>query len=517
MIKKNSTRVMVNTGAQYVRTVVNIILSLYSTRLILNTLGIEDYGLFTLVAGVVSMLSFMTNAMVTTTQRFLSYHQAKSSIEELRDVFSNSVLMHVMFAVVILIILEIAGLFLFDGFLNIEADRKGAAEIVYQCAVMMILTSFITAPFKALIISHENIVYISVIDILDGVLKVLVAIFLTYISYDKLIFYGFLMYSIYIINLLAFSVYDFRKYSECVMPRIRTLNYGVMKKMSSFVGWQLYSSGCIIGRTQGTAVILNKLFGTTINAAFGIALQISGSINFISNSLILAINPQIVKAEGAGDREKMFRLSEIASKFSFLLLSVLVIPLCIIMPDVLKLWLGSNVPENTVLFCRVILITALIDQITFGLGSANQAIGNIKEYALSINSLKIITLIPLYLLLISGVQIGLAIWTYPLFELLCALARLIFLHRSGGLVIKTFVRNVFYKVPVPFFFLLVCYGVCSYSEMPLLGVIGLGVIFSFLYLVIIYRFSLNNYEKDIMSGILTPVIRKIKYKNASKL
>ena len=179
MIKKNSTRVMVNTGAQYVRTVVNIILSLYSTRLILNTLGIEDYGLFTLVAGVVSMLSFMTNAMVTTTQRFLSYHQAKSSIEELRDVFSNSVLMHVMFAVVILIILEIAGLFLFDGFLNIEADRKGAAEIVYQCAVMMILTSFITAPFKALIISHENIVYISVIDILDGVLKVLVAIFLT--------------------------------------------------------------------------------------------------------------------------------------------------------------------------------------------------------------------------------------------------------------------------------------------------------------------------------------------------
>ena len=215
---QNSTRLIVNTSAQYARTLINLVLSLYSTRVILSALGIQDYGVYTLIAGVVSMLAFMTNAMVSTTQRFMSFHQTKSNLEVQQRIFGNSVLMHIFFSLGVLILLEIVGLFLFDGFLNIAPERVPAAKIVYQCAITMILCSFITAPFKALLISHENLVYISIIDVLDGLMKVGVAFLLIYITHDKLILYGYLMIAIYVLNLIAFSVYDFRKYKECVIP-----------------------------------------------------------------------------------------------------------------------------------------------------------------------------------------------------------------------------------------------------------------------------------------------------------
>ena len=328
---RSSTRLIVNTGAQYLRTIINIVLSLYSTRLILHALGIEDYGVYTLIAGVVSMLAFMTNAMVSTTQRFMSYHQTKSTLATQQIIFGNSIIMHLLFGVVVLLLLEVIGLFLFDGFLNIVPARISAAKIVYQCAIAMILCSFMTAPFKALLISHENLVYISIIDILDGILKVGVALVLLALNQDKLILYGYLMISIYLLNLFAFLIYDGIKYQECVLPKIKNFNKEYLKSMSSYVGWQLYSTGCVIGRTQGTAIILNRFFGTVINAAFGIALQLSGAVNFISSALVTAINPQIVKAEGSGNRKKMFELAEVASKFSFLLLAMVVIPIACIL------------------------------------------------------------------------------------------------------------------------------------------------------------------------------------------
>ncbi|MBD5344402.1 MAG: hypothetical protein HDR90_05375 [Bacteroides sp.] len=507
-IKKNSTRLIVNTGAQYARTLINLVLSLYSTRLILAALGLADYGIFTLIGGVVSMLAFMTNAMVTTTQRFMSYHQAKSDLETQQIIFGNSVLMHLAVSVAVLALLEIAGLFLFDGFLNIAPERLPAAKVVYQCTIAMILMSFITAPYKALIISHENIVYTSVVDVCDGVLKVGIAVMLTFMDADKLVTYGFLMLSIYVLNLLAYSIYDFRNYKECIMPRLRFFNKEYVKSMSSFIGWQLYSTGCIMGRTQGTAIIINKFFGTVVNAAFGIALQLSGAVSFVSSALMLAINPQIVKAEGGGDRAKMFRLAEIASKFSYLLLAMIVIPIIFALPEVLHLWLGE-VPDYAVLFCSVILITGLVDMITTGLGTCNQAIGNIGPYSVTVNTIKVLTLPVLWALLALGVKIQYAIWSYAVVELICALVRLPFLKYSGGLKISQFVCNVFLKIIIPSVFLaVVCYileqtgiGLVLYviSLIPVVVVYGL----------IIYRFSLLPNEREIIDGVVASLRNKI--------
>ncbi|MBD5251063.1 MAG: hypothetical protein HDR83_04535 [Bacteroides sp.] len=507
-IKKNSTRLIVNTGAQYARTLINLVLSLYSTRLILAALGLADYGIFTLIGGVVSMLAFMTNAMVTTTQRFMSYHQAKSDLETQQIIFGNSVLMHLAVSVAVLALLEIAGLFLFDGFLNIAPERLPAAKVVYQCTIAMILMSFITAPYKALIISHENIVYTSVVDVCDGVLKVGIAVMLTFMDADKLVTYGFLMLSIYVLNLLAYSIYDFRNYKECIMPRLRFFNREYVKSMSSFIGWQLYSTGCVLGRTQGTAIIINRFFGTVVNAAFGIALQLSGAVSFVSSALMLAINPQIVKAEGGGDRAKMFRLAEIASKFSYLLLAMIVIPIIFVLPEVLHLWLGE-VPDYAVLFCSVILITGLVDMITTGLITSNQAIGNIGPYSLTINTIKLTTLPVLWLLLKFGVEIKIAIWCYAVIELICALSRLPFLKYSGGLNVGEFVKNVFLKIIAPTLFItLGCYALSTFQLILPLYLLALIPIVA-IYCWIIYRFGLLANEQKIIADVVNSLRTKL--------
>lgn len=503
---RSSTRLVVNTSAQYARTIVNLILSLYSTRLILHALGVADYGIFTLIAGVVSMLAFMTNAMVTTTQRFMSYHQTKSSLEEQKRVFGCSVQMHILFSFGILLILEIIGLFLFDGFLNIAQERVSAAKIVYQCAITMIILSFISAPFKALLISYENLVYTSIIDVLDGVLKVGIAILLTHLNSDKLVLYGYLMIGVYLVNFLSFVIYDFKRYPTCVFPKLQYFNKDYLKSMGSFVVWQLYSTGCIIGRTQGIALVLNRFFGTVVNAAFGIALQVSGAISFISSALVTAINPQIIKAEGGGDRHKMFELAEIASKYSFLLLAMVVVPIIFVLPEVLKLWLGE-VPTDSVLFCRVILIAALLDQVTYGLGTANAAIGNIKPYSLTVNTIKVLTVPALLILLLIGVEIKIAIWIYAIFELVCALTRLPFLKYNGGLNIHEYVKNVFGKIAIPFLFLLIAYISLNYLVSNIGSFILAALFVTILYVCGIYIFSLSQKEKIIIDNILLKVRR----------
>jgi len=509
MIRKNSTRLIVNTAAQYARTVINLVLSLYSTRLILNALGIVDYGIFTLIGGVVSMLAFMTNAMVTTTQRFMSYHQTRSGLETQQAIFSNSVLMHIGVSLVVLVILEIAGLFLLDGFLNIIPDRLHAARIIYQCTIAMILMSFITAPYKALLISHENIVYTSAVEVCDGIMKVIIAVALTVWGADKLVMYGYLMLGINALNLLAFSIYDFRNYKECIVPRLRLFDRKYLRSMGSFIGWQLYSTGCVVARTQGTAIIINKSFGTAVNAAFGIALQISNAVSFISSSLTLAINPQIVKAEGGGERQKMLLLAEVASKFSFLLLAFIVIPLLFILPEVLKLWLGE-LPAYSVLFCTIILITSLVDQITVGLITANQAIGNVGAYALTINTIKVLTLPVLWLLLKAGVNIGYAMWCYPVIELICALCRLPFLRSTGGLCIIQFIKNVFIRITPPTSILTIgCLGIYSlhmHLSLYLLSIIPVVAIYG----LIIYKYSLDANERAIVDRMAISFRNRIK-------
>ncbi len=444
----NSQRIIVNTAAQYTRTVLNVCMSLYSTRLILAALGQSDYGIYSVVAGVVAMLSFVTNALVTTTQRYLSFHHGAGDKDKIRLVFGNSVLLHIIIGIGLAAILCSIGPWVVNHLLNIAPERIEAALIVYFAAVIMLLLTFLTAPVRALFIARENIVYISIVDVLDGVLKLVLAIWLSHIAYDRLITYAGFMTSIQVFNLLAFTIYAAWKFEECHWPRLREWNKQYIRELSSFAGWTVYSTGCIIARTQGIAILLNRFLGTAINAAYGIALQVTGAVQFVSVSILNAINPQIMKAEGCGDRQRMIMLAEYASKYAFLLLSIVAIPLIAEMDAVLHLWLGE-VPDHAVMFCQFILAAALCDQLTIGLGSANQAIGQIRNYSIVVNTIKVLTVPAVWFCLQNGLSLTSVMICYVLFELTCAIVRLPFLKITAGISIRHFIERVLWRVLCP--------------------------------------------------------------------
>lgn len=462
-----SVRILTNTTAQYLRTIINVCLSLYSTRLILSALGQTDFGIYSVVAGVVSMLSFMTNALVSTTQRYLSFNHGKADREKTSQVFANSLLLHVVIGTSAFVILALLTYPIVLGVLHIETGRETAAVVVYLSAALMLLFTSFTAPFRALFIARENIVYISIVDVLDGLLKLLIAVFLVYVaSSDQLITYSLLLIGISLFNLSAFAIYALRHFEECHIPHWCEWDKRYIKDLSGFAGWTIYSTGCIMARTQGIAIILNRFFGSAVNASYGIAQQVSGAVHFVAQSVLNAMSPQIIKAEGGGNRLRMLKLSEFASKYATLLMAMIVIPLVFEMPVVLELWL-HQVPSDAVMFCRFILIASVCDQLTIGLGIANQAIGKIRNYSLTINTIKILSLPSAWLCLRIGMPVDSTMYCYLLFEIICALARLPFLKITAGLSISGFIKNVFLRSSLPILLQLACcYTITQYIEFP---------------------------------------------------
>lgn len=504
---KASQRVFVNTIAQYGRTVINMVLSLYTVRLVLLTLGASDYGIYTLVAGVVSMLAFITNSLVSTTQRYVSFYQGKGNLGKLKEVFNNSLIIHLIIGLFVVIALEALIPLLFQGFLNIPSERTSAAQMVCQTVVWLIFFSFTAAPYRALLISHENIVYISIIDVLDGILKVILVILLTQISYDKLVWYGLIMLGVQVFNFLAFSVYCYNKYDECVLPNFKRINTEYLKGMFSFAGWSLYSTGCIIGRQQGIAIVLNKVAGPVINAAYGIGFQVAGYTNFLSASLVNAISPQIMKAEGAGDRDRALWLSNVTSKFIFFLLSAVCVPCMFEINEILEWWL-KDVPENASIFCVMVMAALLCDSLSIGLVYINQAIGKIGLYTVVLTTPKLITLPIVWILLKSGVSLTIVAGVYVVIELLCAIMRVPFIKRTAGLKVGRFLKEVTLHEVLPFMVCLVTSYFCSRLFSFDYGFVLTFIVTFIFYGASIYLLGLTKTERNIILGILHGITNK---------
>lgn len=505
-----SNRIVVNTLAQYVRTIINLVLSLYSSRLVLNILGVDDYGIYSLIAGVVSMLSFVTNSLVGSTQRFLSVSQGQGNMMRLKEVFGNSVLLHIGLGLVVTVILEVLVPLLFNGFLNIPADRLSVAKKLYQYVVVMVYVSFIAAPYKALLVSRENIVYTSVIDVLDGVLKVILVLLLPYVPFDKLVTYGFIMLLIQLFNFAAYSIYSHARYEEAVLPLFRVFRLGYIKELSSFTCWMVYSSVCITLKTQGVAIALNKALGTVVNAAYGIGLQISGLVSFVSSSLNNAVAPQLMSAEGRGERKHMLFLAEVESKFSFLLLAMIGIPTMFEMPVLLKLWLGDNVPANTMLFGCTFLIAQIIDMLSTGLALANKAIGNVGFYTVMTYSPKLFVL-PLSW---GMLKLGLPLWSVSVviivFETLCMFIRIWLFRKVDGFEMKEYIYSVVIRAIIPAVIsCITCWLIQLFivSEYRILLTFILSIL---LFIVVAYFCTLTSREKELIVIIL---MRAFKRKN----
>jgi len=504
-----SNRVILNTVAQYIRIIVNMVLSLYTVRLVLSTLGENDFGIYSLIAGVVAMLAFVTNSLVVTTQRFVSFYQGKGKIEKTKEIFNNSLAIHIIIGLVVSAILALFTPFLFNGFLNIPVDRIETGKLVYYTVVAIIFVSFITAPYRALLISHENIVYISVVDIIDAVLKVILVILMTFLDNDKLMLYSFIMLFINIVTFLLLMIYDYSKYTECVIPNFCRLKLSYVMEMGTFAGWSVYQTGCVVGRQQGISIVLNRFMGPVVNAAYGIGFQIAGYTNYLAGAVANAISPQIVKAEGSGDREKALWLSKVACKFNFFLLSALCVPCMFEIDNILKLWLGT-VPKDSNVFSIMVMLTLLCDAISIGFKYLVQAMGRLGMYSIITATPKLLALPIAFFIVRNNFPIEWVVIAYVTVELICSLLRIPYLYSRGRLQMGDFFKDVMLKeIFVTTVLIIVCWLITSFFDCQyrFLLTFGFGLTIHF---ITIYVIGLTSHEKLIVNKVIRSIINKIK-------
>lgn len=438
-----STRIIVNTIAQYCRSVITMALAFVTTRVVFRGLGVVDYGIFSVVAGLVTMLGFITNALVITTQRYISYSHGYGEKSEIHRIFVNSLLIHVVIAAVLTLALLLFKDTFVEHWLNIPPERTGAASTVYIITVILLALTVLEAPFRALFVARENIVFISCVEILDAVVKLTMVVMSFKIAgIDKLIAYSNVMALVMLINFIVFFGYAMWKYEECTL---RIKREDISKKyilgLTHFAGWTTVDTASAVLRSQGIAVILNNFLGAVINAAFGIALQIKGASSFIFTSIMNAMIPQIMKAEGAGNRERMLQLSAMMSKYSTSLMILSVFPILFELPSLLTLWLGSE-PEHAMMFCVFLIVAFLIDGASLGLHVANQALGNIGPYTLTMNIPKILSLGLIWLVLEWEYSVESVMWIYLIVETLVSLYRIPFTARRAGLSMLDYTKSV---------------------------------------------------------------------------
>lgn len=479
-----SKRIFVNTIAQYTKSFINVCLSLYTVPLILKALGDSDYGIYSLIAGVVALLAFVTNALVVTTQRNISFCLGVGDRERTRRMFSNSVLLHLAVGALLSIVI-IAVKVPVMSLLVIEDSRMDVAMTVYVMSLLMLFVSFITAPFKALLIAHENIVFISVIEVLDGVLKLVLTLILLDMDVDRLLIYSYMMIGVFSFEFLVYTLYSVFKYEECRILKIFSdFDKESLKTLGDFAGWTTLGMGVIVGRNQGLSILFNRLFGTVINAAYGIATHLYAAVSFISSSVLNAMNPQIMQAEGQSDRKKMIELSEKESKLVVGLMSLCFVPLIVEMDGVLDAWLRGDVPPYTVLFCKCLLWGFIFDQSTFGLHTANQATGQIRDYTIIMYTPKLLFLGVAWAILKFYGSVQIVMYSYIGLELVMALVRLPYMHKTVGIDTGHFIRYVFLRIIPLILLLLVVTGLlkwCIDMNLRFLVTIPLSVIIGVIY------------------------------------
>ncbi len=375
----SNRRIAKNTVMLYIRMLLSMVVSLYTSRVVLNTLGVEDYGIYGVVGGVVAMFSFLNSAMSGATSRFLTYEMGRGDTQRLRDTFSSALLIHIGISLVILLLGETVGLWFLTHKLVIPEERMFAAHVVYQLSIISTMVSITQVPYNATIIAHEQMDVYAYVELLNVSLKLLIVFLLPVIGHDKLIVYGILVFAVSLLIAMTYRWYCFKKY-----PEVRTrliFNKKMIYPMLSFSGWDIYVNMALMGRNQGVNILLNIFLGPIVNAAVNLGLTIQGVISAFGENVLTAIKPQIIKSYAKGEYIDMNKYMSMASGLATLLMSIISIPLIIEMDYILRLWLGTY-PEGTVGLGRLCLIFSLIyiafRPLVFGL----HAVGNIKTMGL---------------------------------------------------------------------------------------------------------------------------------------
>lgn len=436
---ENSKRIALNTILLYFRMFITMGIALYTSRIVLNTLGIEDFGIYNVVGGVVMMFSFLNASMSTATQRFLSFEIGKKNLDQLKKTFSMSINIHVIIATVVFIFAETIGLWFLNTKLVIPIDRLEAANWVYHFANLALFANIIRVPFNSLIIAHERMKIFAYISVFDAVLKLLIVLLLMRVGFDKLKVYSFLIFLVATIIFFIYWIYTRKEFKEIKYTFL--WDKALFDKLYSFFGWNLIGAINGVASQNGLNILLNLFFGPTINAARGIAFQVSSAVNGFVSNFQLAMYPQIVKSYAKGDTQYMHNIIFKGAKYSFFLLFFITLPILLETEIILQGWL-IQVPEYTVIFCRLVIINILIDCISGSLMSGAQASGKIKYYQIIVGGLLLLVVPISYSLLLLDYPPESTFYVCITISLMALFARLFILKYLINLSFSHFIREV---------------------------------------------------------------------------
>jgi Na+-driven multidrug efflux pump len=511
---KVAKRVAKNTAFLYARMGITVFISLYSTRLILAALGASDFGIFNVVGGAIVMLTFLNNAMAAATQRFMSYAQGEGNHQKQKNIFNVSIVLHLFIGVFLVFLLEGAGYVFFNGILRIDPDRMDAAKLIYHFLVISTFIKVISVPYDAVINAHENMFFVAILGIFEAISKLCIALYITNTNFDKLTSYGLLMASLTVVLLVIQRTFCSFKYEETKLRPIKYFSKPLFVEMSSFGGWSLLGSAASLFSIYGQGIVINLFFGTVVNAAQGVANQINGQIGAFSTTMLKALNPVIVKSEGAGDRKKQLKAALIGSKFTFALMAFFAIPAIIEMPYILSIWL-VEVPEYTILFCRLLLVKSLIEQQFFPLSTSISAAGDIKHFQITLSILALLPLFISYLLFNIGYPPA---TIYILFIIQVSIRSfgviLYYARKLCGLSISHFLKDVIIRnIIVVIFSIILSIIPIVIMQQGMMRLLLILTIHSIVFVLCFYLIGFNTYEKHLINDGIKPLTDRIRFKN----
>ena len=434
------TRIARNTLMLYIRMFALMLVGLYASRVVLAALGENDYGIYNVVGGVVAMFTIISGALNSAVQRFITFEMGKGEGGQLNKVYSTAVLIQLILGLVVVALAEPLGLWFIDNKMTIDPARIPAARTVLHFSLLAFVINLMSVPQMASITAHEKMSAYAWIGVLDGTLRLVVAILIAHSSADRLVMYSALMAAVVIVVRAAYGLYCRTHFPEC---RFRPIfDRQLIKEMFSFAGWNFIGVTSGVLRDHGGNILVNLFSSPAVNAARGVAVQLNGAVQGFVTNFMTAVNPQITKSYAAGDHEYMFSLVRRSSRLSFCLLYLLALPVIFNAEYLLGIWL-KEVPAHAPLFVQLFLIFALSESLSNPMITAMLATGDIRRYQLVVGGLQLLNLPVSYICLKLGAIPEVTVIVAIIISQICLWARLIMLNKATGFPIQPFVSDVY--------------------------------------------------------------------------
>lgn len=505
----NNKRIAKNTLLLYVRMLFTMAVSLFTSRVILNTLGVEDYGINNVVGGIVTMFSVLSGSLSSSISRFITFELGKRNIERLKTIFSTGVNIQLGMSVLIIIIAEAVGIWFLNAKMNIPADRMVAANWVFQCAILTFVLNLLSVPYNAAIIAHEKMSAFAYISVVEVTLKLIIVYMLTISPFDRLKTYAVLLLLVGAIVRFVYGYYCKRHFEECTYHFI--LDKPVLKEMTGFAGWNFLGNGAYMLNTQGVNILMNLYFGVAVNAARGVATQVDAALKQFVNNFTTAVNPQITKSYAQGDLDYMHKLVCRSAKFSAFLMMFFAVPIILETNTILTIWL-KTVPDYAVIFLQWIIISSFMDTVLANsLVTSMFATGKIKRYQIIVTTVGCLVFPLSWIAFKLGFEPQVGYILYFIIYTILLFVRLYLLKDMVKLPVMMYIREVLYKLaPV----IVVGFAI------P--GILILTMDAGWLRLILVcllsvlvtaaseYFIGLSNKEKDFVAEKIKLVIGKIK-------